>query len=79
MSKALSGRIASHQLGRFGGKNIQYGYIGLVLPNGEHIRAKVDAYTESETLEIGQEVQVDLETLGDTDIWVARKIRKVHG
>ncbi|TFG07545.1 hypothetical protein EU538_08645 [Candidatus Thorarchaeota archaeon] len=78
MNKTLSGRIASHTLGRFGGKDIRYGFIGLELPSGEHVRAKVDKYTESETFQIGEQVEVDVETLGDTDIWVARKIRKLH-
>ncbi|TFF91136.1 hypothetical protein EU545_05455 [Candidatus Thorarchaeota archaeon] len=78
MNKTLSGKIASHTLGQFGDRDMRYGFIGLELPNGEHMRAKVDKYTESETFAIGDEVEVELETLGDTDIWVARKIRKIH-
>ncbi|MHA1904904.1 MAG: hypothetical protein ACW99V_04475 [Candidatus Thorarchaeota archaeon] len=70
----FKGKIQTTQLGVFGKKEIQYGYITILTRGNKHVKIKVDSYTWYETLEIGQKVDVEAEKLGNTDIWVARKI-----
>ncbi|TFG26263.1 hypothetical protein EU528_14710 [Candidatus Thorarchaeota archaeon] len=74
MEKTIEGIIISSQLGEFGHNHIIYGYIGLETPSGQKIVVKVDSYTLYETLEIGSHVFVETDTLGTTDIIVARRI-----
>ncbi|MFW9788433.1 MAG: hypothetical protein ACFFE2_13860 [Candidatus Thorarchaeota archaeon] len=75
MSAHIEGRIASTNLGEITSKKIIYGYLGLELPDKTHVKVKVDSYTWYETLTIGDEVIVEVHTLADTDILVARKIQ----
>lgn len=70
----LHGTLVSSALGTFGKSEILYGYIGLEKEDGSHIRIKVDSYTWYETLDVGSKVVIEVETLGATDILVARKI-----
>ena len=74
LMKTFKGKIQATQLGTFGPKEIQYGYITLLTRSKKHVKIKVDSFTWYETLEIGQMVDVETEKLGKTDIWVARKI-----
>jgi hypothetical protein len=74
MQDKIEGRIVSKQLGRFSKKEIVYGYIGIATYDGNEVAVKVDSYTWYETLEIGSHVIIDVESLGSTDIVVARKI-----
>lgn len=75
MTAAVQGKIVSINIGEFSKKRIKYGYIGIELPDKTHMKLKVDSYTWYETLEMGNEVVVEFEDLGDTDIHVARKIQ----
>lgn len=75
MKHTFHGKIISTDLGEFSKKRIIYGYIGIELPDKTHIKVKIDSYTWYETLTPGDEVIVETETLGDTDIIVARKIQ----
>ena len=74
MEKTIEGKIISKQLGKFGHNQTVYGYIGIELPSGQQIKVKVDSYTRYETLEIGSHVFIETDTLGTTDIIVARRI-----
>ena len=74
MEKTIEGKIISKELGEFGHNRIVYGYVGIEKPNGEQVRVKVDSFTWYETLEIGADVFVETESLGTTDIIVARRI-----
>jgi len=74
MSGIIHGKIASVNLGEFSKRRIKYGYIGIELPDKTHLKVKVDSYTWYETLIIGDEVVLEIENLGNTDILVARKI-----
>ncbi len=74
MQKEIQGRIVSKQLGRFSKKEIVYGYISIESYDGNEFVVKVDSYTWYETLEIGSHVIIEVESLGSTDILVARKI-----
>ncbi|MFW9963744.1 MAG: hypothetical protein ACFFCX_09285 [Candidatus Sifarchaeia archaeon] len=75
MREIIHGKIISTNLGEFSKKKVVYGYLGIELPDKEHIKVKVDAYTQYETLNLGDKVVVEIESLGDTDILVARKIQ----
>lgn len=75
MNGTVNGKIVSTNLGEFSKRRIIYGYIGIELPDKTHIQVKIDSYTWYETLTIGDEVVVEIETLGNTDILVARKIQ----
>lgn len=75
MNDTVTGKIVSTNLGEFSKRRIIYGYIGIELPDKTHIQVKIDSYTWYETLTIGDEVVVEIETLGNTDILVARKIQ----
>ncbi len=70
----VEGTIVASQLGTFGKDAIIYGYIGVKTLEGEQKLIKVDAYTWFETLEIGDDVRIEVSLLGDTKILVARKI-----
>jgi hypothetical protein len=76
----IEGRLVSAQLGRFGSEDIVYGYIGIQTANGRQERVKVDKYTqyhEGIDLEIGVEVEIEVDHLGSTDIMVARHVRPI--
>lgn len=75
MNAPFEGKIISANLGEFSKRLIVYGYIGIELPDKSHIKIKIDSYTWYESLVIGEEVMVEAETLANTDILVARKIR----
>ena len=75
MNNILNGKIVSSNLGEFSKKRIKYGYIGIELQDKTHIKVKVDSYTSYETLTIGDEVVVEVDTLAETNILVARKIQ----
>jgi len=74
MEKTIEGKIISRDLGTFGKNQIVYGYIGVLKPNGEKIKVKIDSYTWYETLEIGSDVFIEINNLGSTDILVARRV-----
>ena len=79
MKDIIEGKIISANLGEFAKQKIIYGYLGIELQNKEHINVKIDAYTSYETLALGEEVVVDVETLPNTNIIVARKIQWKSG
>jgi hypothetical protein len=62
-------------LGKFSKKEIVYGYIGIELQDKSHIRIKIDSYTWYETLNVGEEVVVEVVKLANTEILVARTVR----
>ena len=70
----LNGKIISSQIGFFGKKELVYGYITIESQDGKHVTMKVDAYTEYETIKVGDLVRVDVHSLTNTDILVAREI-----
>ena len=69
------GKIVSSNLGEFSKERIVYGYLSIELPDKSYIKVKIDSYTWYKTLDLGDDVVIDLETLGNTDILVARKIQ----
>jgi hypothetical protein len=77
MPREIKGKIIASTLAEFAETGVLYGYIGVEVDSGAHIRIKVDSYTWYETLEMGHQVAIEAETLGDTDILVARKITRL--
>lgn len=72
--KTIQGKIVSTNLGEFSKKGIVYGFIGVERSDKTVVKIKIDSYTEYETLHIGDEVEVEIHHLGNTDILAARAI-----
>jgi len=53
---------------------VKYGYIVVLTPTHELVRFRVDSSTSFESLERGEKITVEYETLGGTDILVAKEI-----
>ncbi|MFX0108913.1 MAG: hypothetical protein ACFE7R_11555 [Candidatus Hodarchaeota archaeon] len=70
----LSGKIISSRIGYFGKEEMPYGFITVETQEGKHVTLKIDAYTEYETIKIGDFVRVDVHSLGNTEILVAKYI-----
>ena len=79
MRTQIIGKIISTQIGIFGPNEVKYGYITIQSEDSASINVKIDAYTMYETLKIGDQVVIGTESLGDTDILVARKIILAEG
>ena len=76
MLKEIEGCIISAHTARFAKSKGVYGYIGIETTDSEHMKLKVDMYTEYDTLKRGNNVIVKYETLGDTGILKAKEITK---
>jgi hypothetical protein len=70
--KIFTGSIISAQLGTIGTKS--YGFIGIETDEKEHLKIKVAAFTQYDTLELGSKVQVVAENVGNMDILTAKLI-----
>ena len=72
--RVIEGRITATSLAEFGAMGIRYGTISVETDDGSSLRVKVDAYTLHQEFGTGDNVRIDLEELGRTGIWVARRI-----
>ena len=72
MKKAFTGHIVSNQLGNMGSK--KYGFIGLKTKNKEELKIKISAFTKYETLDVGERVRIEAESIGNMGIFTARLI-----
>lgn len=79
MRTQIIGKIISTQIGIFGPNEVKYGYIAIQSDEDTSINVKIDAFTMYETLNIGDQVIIGAESLGDTNILVARKIILAEG
>jgi hypothetical protein len=79
MEHIIEGKIISNQIGTFGRTEFPYGYLTIEISPRENIVVKIDSYTKYETLEIGNQVVVEVAHLGTTDILVARKVNLKTG
>ncbi|MFW9767527.1 MAG: hypothetical protein ACFFF9_08555 [Candidatus Thorarchaeota archaeon] len=70
--KIFTGSIISTQLGSMGKK--AYGFIGIETEEKEHLKLKVAAFTEYDTLEMGRRVHVVAEHIGNMDVLTAKTI-----
>ncbi|MHA2047950.1 MAG: hypothetical protein ACW99G_24470 [Candidatus Thorarchaeota archaeon] len=62
MKKAFTGHIISNQLGNMGSK--KYGFIGLKTKNKEELKIKISAFTKYDTLDVGERVRIEAESIG---------------
>jgi len=72
--RVIEGRITASQLAQFGAMGFEYGTITVHGEDGPSLHVKVDAYTLHEGLALGDTVRIEIEELGKTGIWVARRI-----
>ncbi|MHA2220683.1 MAG: hypothetical protein ACXAAO_01325 [Candidatus Thorarchaeota archaeon] len=72
MKKAFTGHIISNQLGNMGSK--KYGFIGLKTKNKEELKIKISAFTKYDTLDVGERVRIEAESIGNMGIFTARLI-----
>ncbi|MHA2177694.1 MAG: hypothetical protein ACXABH_11150 [Candidatus Thorarchaeota archaeon] len=72
MKKAFTGHIVSNQLGYMGSK--KYGFIGLKTKNKEELKIKISAFTKYDTLDVGERVRIEAESIGNMGIFTARLI-----
>ncbi|TET12281.1 MAG: hypothetical protein E3J86_00575 [Candidatus Thorarchaeota archaeon] len=70
--KTITGSIISTQLGTIGTKS--YGFIGIETDDKEHLKIKIAAFTQYETLELGSRVQVVAENVGNMVVLTAKLI-----
>ena len=75
MEKTFTGSIVSAELGNIGKK--PYGFISIETEDHEQLRVKVAAFTNYDTLDIGQRVCVVAETLGNMSIMTAKSVSLV--
>jgi hypothetical protein len=74
VTKTATGEIVSTRLAKARKTGAQYGYIVIKTPDNESVRLKIDASTECKSLDRGNEVSVEYEALGNSDILVAKKV-----
>ena len=72
--KKASGEIVAAQMASIPNSNRRYGYITIETPGKEYLKLKIDVKTKYDTIERGEHVSVEYDTLGDTDILSARRI-----
>ncbi|MBD3407499.1 MAG: hypothetical protein GF411_15390 [Candidatus Lokiarchaeota archaeon] len=73
--KKIRGLITATKLSDLSEEDVRFGFITIKSDTDDKtIDIKVDNYTEYDSLEPGKSVEVEYETLGNTDVFVARKI-----
>lgn len=75
MGKIVNGEITAADISVMG--KLRYGYLGIETDNNEHLKVKVTAFTEFDTLDVGAKVQVELESVGAETLLTAKKISNV--
>lgn len=76
MTKNTVGEIVSAQMANLPATGLKYGYITIETPEKKYVKLKVDAMTQYETLEKGEQVIIEYDVLGKTDILSARNIKR---
>ncbi|TFG96990.1 hypothetical protein E4H12_09745 [Candidatus Thorarchaeota archaeon] len=72
MHKTVTGSIISANISSMGKK--RYGYLGIVTTDNEHLKIKITAFTNFDTLDVGATVTFELESVGDESLLTAKKI-----
>ena len=72
MHKTVTGSIISADISSMGKK--RYGYLGIETTDNEHLKIKVTAFTQFDTLDVGSKVTIELESVGDDVLLSAKKI-----
>jgi len=72
MEKIVTGFITAANIAVMG--KTHYGYLGIETDEHEKLKVKVSAFAQYDTLEVGERVIVELQTVGDDSILTAKKI-----
>ena len=72
MLRTVTGIITSADISSMGSK--RYGYLGIETNDNEHIKIKVTAFTKFDTLDVGANVTIELESVGEEVLLTAKKI-----
>ena len=72
MHKTVTGSITSADISSMGKK--RYGYLGIETTDHEHLKIKVTAFTKFDTLSVGANVTIELESVGDDALLSAKNI-----
>ena len=76
MTKKITGEIVASQLATLPKTNKQFGFITVETSDSTNYRFKVGTSTKFDSIERGDTVEVQYDTLGSTDILTAEHIRK---
>ena len=72
MHKTVTGLITSADISTLGKK--RYGYLGIETTDNEHLKIKVTAFTKFDTLDVGSNVTIELESVGEDVLLSAKQI-----
>ncbi|MBN2229257.1 MAG: hypothetical protein JW779_06645 [Candidatus Thorarchaeota archaeon] len=72
MSLEIQGTIISSNISEMG--KMRYGYLGIETDEKEHLKIKVTAFTKYDTLDLGEKVTIELESIGTEKVMNAKKI-----
>ena len=72
MHRTVTGSITSADISTLGKK--RYGYLGIETTDNEVLKVKVTAFTKFDTLEVGANVTIELESVGDDALLSAKQI-----
>jgi hypothetical protein len=75
MEKVVTGLITAANIAVMG--KTHYGYLGIETDEHENLKVKVGAFTKYDTLEVGERVTVELQTVGEDSILTAKKISAI--
>lgn len=64
---------------RIGESELITGFITIQIDEDEYVQLDVGSYTEYDTLDEGNKVRVEVDSLGETGILYAKKITLLHG
>ena len=75
MHRTVTGSITSADISTLGKK--RYGYLGIETTDNEVLKVKVTAFTKFDTLEVGANVTIELESVGDDALLSAKQISSI--
>lgn len=75
MEKVVTGLITAANIAVMG--KTHYGYLGIETDDHENLKVKVGAFTQYDTLEVGERVTIELQTVGEDSILTAKKISAI--
>ncbi len=73
------GTIVASMVERIGESELITGFITIQIDEDEYVQLDVGSYTEYDTLDEGNKVRVEVDSLGETGILYAKKITLLHG
>lgn len=78
MKRTMTGVVMSTQLAHFGSGEITYGFVTVEADDRRLVQVKIDAYTDCESFDVGDRVDLEVAPLGQTEILVVRRIHRIE-